>query len=268
MQWCHPARSRRPGHRRTEASCCATRSITSGVSHLSTSIASRPTSWSSCNTTYGLPRVRTQQQSIDHHGKAGGCASDSCSFDRPPTSRRPRRQIQLRPQSGHDFGVADLSVRCCSRTSWPRAAQPATAASSHEQAATSAAGPGRSSSAAPRLWPTGAAAAARRPVRAKNAQRTPNLARGPSGDNRSMTPTDAQQQQLLEQLRQAGDEPLPFARLHAAGITFPAAVVSELELNGYVIQRVYEHGRPAGVRLLKPEPPVTSSAPRWRRSHQ
>ena len=62
-----------------------------------------------------------------------------------------------------------------------------------------------------------------------------------------MTPADAQQQQLLEQLRQAGDDALPFAALHAAGITFPAAVVSELGLNGYVIQRVYEHGRPVGV---------------------
>ena len=83
-----------------------------------------------------------------------------------------------------------------------------------------------------------------------------------------MTPTDAQQQLLLEQLRQAGDEALPFTRLHAAGVTFPAAVVSELELNGYVIQRVYEHGRLVGVRLLEPEPPIASSAPRWRRSHR
>jgi hypothetical protein len=73
---------------------------------------------------------------------------------------------------------------------------------------------------------------------------------------------------LLEQLRRAGEEALSFTRLHAAGVTFPAAVVSELELNGYVIRRVYEHGRLVGVRLLEPEPPVTSSAPRWRRSHR
>jgi hypothetical protein len=66
--------------------------------------------------------------------------------------------------------------------------------------------------------------------------------------------------------RRARDEALPFAALHASGITFPAAVVSELELNGYVIQRVYEHGRLLGVRLLEPEPPSTSSAPRWRRT--
>jgi hypothetical protein len=83
-----------------------------------------------------------------------------------------------------------------------------------------------------------------------------------------MTPTDAQQQRLLDQLRQAGDQALPFAALHAAGITFPAAVVSELELNGYAIQHVYEHGRLVGVRLLEPEPRVTSPAPRWRRPHR
>ena len=70
------------------------------------------------------------------------------------------------------------------------------------------------------------------------------------------------------QLRQAGDEALPFAELHAAGITSPAAVVSELEPNGYVMQRVCEHDRLVGVRLPAPEPPVTSSAPRWRRSHR
>jgi hypothetical protein len=70
------------------------------------------------------------------------------------------------------------------------------------------------------------------------------------------------------QLLQAGDEALPFAELYTAGITFPAAVVSGLEPNGYVMQRVCEHGMLAGVRLLEPEPPVTSSAPRWRSSHR
>jgi hypothetical protein len=45
-------------------------------------------------------------------------------------------------------------------------------------------------------------------------------------------------------------------------LLFPAAVVSELKLSGYIIRRVYEHGRLVGVRLLEPEPPqVTSSAP-------
>ena len=85
-----------------------------------------------------------------------------------------------------------------------------------------------------------------------------------AGDNRSMTLADAQQQLLLERLREAGDEAVAFAELHAAGIAFPAAVVSELELNGYAIERVHDHGRPIGVRLLKPEPP-DAPASRWRR---
>ena len=45
---------------------------------------------------------------------------------------------------------------------------------------------------------------------------------------------DAQQQRLLERLRQAREQPVAVAELHAAGVDFPAAVVSELELNGYV----------------------------------
>ena len=82
-----------------------------------------------------------------------------------------------------------------------------------------------------------------------------------------MTLADAQQQRLLERLREAGDEAVAFAELHASGIAFPAAVVSELELNGYVIERVYDHGRLIGVRLLQPEPPDTPAS-RWRRPHR
>ena len=82
-----------------------------------------------------------------------------------------------------------------------------------------------------------------------------------------MTLADAQQQRLLERLRQAGDEAVTFAELHASGIAFPAAVVSELELRGYVIERVYDHGRPLGVRLLQPEPPDTTAS-RRRRPHR
>jgi len=74
-----------------------------------------------------------------------------------------------------------------------------------------------------------------------------------------MTLADAQQQRLLERLREAGDEAVAFAELHASGIAFPAAVVSELELNGYVIKRVYDHGRLIGVRRSsqnpRPRPP-------------
>ena len=82
-----------------------------------------------------------------------------------------------------------------------------------------------------------------------------------------MTLADAQQQQLLERLREAGDQPVAFAELHAAGVAFPAAVVSELELNGYAIERVYDHGRMVGVRLLQPEPPGRPTGPRRRRRH-
>jgi hypothetical protein len=85
------------------------------------------------------------------------------------------------------------------------------------------------------------------------------------GDNRSTMLADAQQQRLLERLRQAGDQAVAFAELRAGGIDFPAAVVSELELNGYVIERVYDHGRLIGVRLRQPEPRDTSAAARGRR---
>jgi hypothetical protein len=87
------------------------------------------------------------------------------------------------------------------------------------------------------------------------------------GDNPSMTLADAQQQRLLERVREAGDQAVAFAELHASGIAFPAAVVSELELNGYVIERVYDQGRLIGVRLLQREPPDTPVS-RWRRPHR
>lgn len=80
----------------------------------------------------------------------------------------------------------------------------------------------------------------------------------------SMTLADTQQQRMLERLRGAGDQPVTFAELHASGIDFPAAVVSELQLIGYAINRVYDHGRLVGVRLLKPEPSDTPSAHRRR----
>ncbi|MDQ2896918.1 MAG: hypothetical protein M3Y09_14940 [Actinomycetota bacterium] len=80
-----------------------------------------------------------------------------------------------------------------------------------------------------------------------------------------MTLADTQQQRLLELLRQAGRQPVAFAELHAGGIDFPAAVVSELEMVGYAIDRVYDHGRLIGVRLLELEPPETPAVHRrWR----
>ncbi len=73
-----------------------------------------------------------------------------------------------------------------------------------------------------------------------------------------MTLADSQQQRMLERLRRAGDEPVALTDLRARGIDFPAAVLSELELNGYAIERVHDHGRLIGVRLLEPQPPDTS----------
>jgi hypothetical protein len=80
----------------------------------------------------------------------------------------------------------------------------------------------------------------------------------------SMTLADTQRQRMLERLRRAGDQPVTFAELRASGIDFPATVVSELQLNGYAIARVYDCGRLVGVRLLKPEPPCTPAAHRRR----
>lgn len=80
------------------------------------------------------------------------------------------------------------------------------------------------------------------------------------------SPLDPQQQRLLEQLRQAGDQPASFSELHAGGTSFPAAVIGELELDGYVFERVYQHGRLVGVRLLDTERVDRSFLARRRRS--
>ncbi len=71
---------------------------------------------------------------------------------------------------------------------------------------------------------------------------------------------DLQQRRLLDQLRQADGRPIPFAELRAGGVDFPAAVIAELELSGYRIERVREQGRMTGVRLLALEPPETPRA--------
>ncbi len=83
-----------------------------------------------------------------------------------------------------------------------------------------------------------------------------------------MTLADSRQQRMLERLRDSRDQPLGLAELRASGIEFPATVLSELELNGYTIDRVYDHGRLVGVRLLEPHHPDTPPAlprRRWRR---
>jgi hypothetical protein len=84
-------------------------------------------------------------------------------------------------------------------------------------------------------------------------------------------PTELSNQlRLLERLRSAGQQPVTLDQLRAGGIDFPAVVIGELELelDGYVIERVYEHDRPIGVRLLEPEaldPPAPRRRRRWRR---
>ena len=85
-----------------------------------------------------------------------------------------------------------------------------------------------------------------------------------------MAPTETQQLRMLEQLRQAGTQPMTLDQLRAGGIDFPAVVIGELELNGFVIERVYENGNLLGVRLLEaeaPDPQTTRRRRRWRRQH-
>ena len=70
-----------------------------------------------------------------------------------------------------------------------------------------------------------------------------------------MTLVESEHRLALERLRSAGGEPVSLTALRAAGLDFPAAVISELELNGYAIERVHEDGRLVGVRLVESEDP-------------
>jgi biotin operon repressor len=63
------------------------------------------------------------------------------------------------------------------------------------------------------------------------------------------------QEALLRVLRDAGDRPVSLAELRERGIANPAAVIYELELAGYEIDRVHRHGRLVGVRLAGPGGP-------------
>jgi hypothetical protein len=79
-----------------------------------------------------------------------------------------------------------------------------------------------------------------------------------------MAAIETQQVRMLEQLRQAGRQPMTLDQLRAGGIDFPAVVIGELELNGYVI----EQGKLLGFRLVETEasdPPATRRRHRWRR---
>ncbi len=79
---------------------------------------------------------------------------------------------------------------------------------------------------------------------------------------------ETQQLRMLERLRSAGEQPVTLDELRAVGIDFPAVVLSELEINGYVIERLHEHGRLLGVRLREtdnPDAPASRWRQRWRR---
>ena len=82
-----------------------------------------------------------------------------------------------------------------------------------------------------------------------------------------MTLVETQHRVALEQLRGAGQQPVSLAALRAAGLDAPATVISELELNGYRIERVSEHGRVLGLRLIEPQQAATAAGPRhwWSR---
>ena len=72
---------------------------------------------------------------------------------------------------------------------------------------------------------------------------------------------------MLKVLREAGDRPVSLPELRERGIANPAAVIYELELLGYEIDRVHRHGRLVGVRLpegAEPRPPARPAS-RFRR---
>jgi biotin operon repressor len=57
------------------------------------------------------------------------------------------------------------------------------------------------------------------------------------------------QDTVLRALRDAGDRPVSLVELRERGIANPAAVIYELELAGYEIDRVHRQGRLVGVRV-------------------
>lgn len=68
---------------------------------------------------------------------------------------------------------------------------------------------------------------------------------------------------VLRVLRDAGDRPVSLPELRERGIANAAAVIYELELAGYEIDRVHHHGRLLGVRLGREREPRVE--PRRRR---
>jgi len=70
-----------------------------------------------------------------------------------------------------------------------------------------------------------------------------------------MALVETQQLRMLEQLRHAGKQPMTLDQLRAGGIDFPAVVIGELELNGSVIERAYEHRRLLGIAPARDRSP-------------
>ncbi len=74
------------------------------------------------------------------------------------------------------------------------------------------------------------------------------------GQDAPLETLEHQQALLLGALHRAGNAPVSYAELRAAGVEFPASVVSELELAGMQIERCYEDAdgsrRVVGVRLV------------------
>ncbi len=82
---------------------------------------------------------------------------------------------------------------------------------------------------------------------------TAPVADRPKAAPHSVVAGDRQQRLALDALRAAGERPVSFSQLRAAGVNFPATVVGELELDGWAIERVVEQERLVGVRLGDPE---------------
>jgi GNAT superfamily N-acetyltransferase len=106
---------------------------------------------------------------------------------------------------------------------------------------------------------------ARSDVAAPLANRLGARGQARGGDNPLDDAADGQQQRMLERLSRAGLTPVTFAELRVGGIDFPAAVVSELELNGYEFERVHDGVRLIGVRPLELEGCDTAVAHRRHR---
>jgi hypothetical protein len=71
---------------------------------------------------------------------------------------------------------------------------------------------------------------------------------------------DERARRALLLLEEAGERPLSFAELRAAGVENPAQVVYELELAGHPVER-----SAAGVRLARPPEERSGAAGRRRR---